>query len=372
VRALEPALGAVLIALVLADVFLTVLYARMGTGVFSPSVARLTWLCFRGLSRAFGRRRGVVLSLCGPAILVLLVFVWASLLTCGTAMVIHPYMGTSIRIMTEAPPHEFVTALYAAATSVAIVGTNEFVPQTAVFRIYFLFNSLAGLSVLSLTLTYLMQIYIALQRRNTVGLTVYLQTGLTNDAAELVAGLGPGGRFTIGYVELSRFAADVATAKEAHHFYPVLFYFRFNEAYYSVSWIIIVALDTVSLIRTALDDAEYAWLKESGAVAQLWDASLMMIQTLEHSFLPGGVPETFVPQAEVQERWRQRYFAAAQRFRRAGIKTVADEQAGADAYIGLRAQWDNYIKSLAPTMLYRMGDIDPASSRQAGPQVKAA
>lgn len=41
-------------------------------------------------------------------------------------------------------------------------------------------------------------------------------------------------------------------SKEAHHFYPVLFYFRFDDAYHSVSRSALVALDTVSLIRSAL------------------------------------------------------------------------------------------------------------------------
>jgi hypothetical protein len=51
--------------------------------------------------------------------------------------------------------------------------------------------------------------------------------------------------------------------KEAHHFYPVLFYFRFGEPYYSVSRSTLVTLDTVTLIKSALDDGRTAWLKES-------------------------------------------------------------------------------------------------------------
>ena len=44
VRWMEPVLGTVLMVNVLADVFLTVLYARAGTGVMSDRLARQVWL----------------------------------------------------------------------------------------------------------------------------------------------------------------------------------------------------------------------------------------------------------------------------------------------------------------------------------------
>jgi hypothetical protein len=56
---------------------------------------------------------------------------------------------------------------------------------------------------------------------------------------------------------------------EAHQFYPVLFYFRFHQARYSVSRISLVALDAATLIKSALDDERCGWLKESASVTQL-------------------------------------------------------------------------------------------------------
>lgn len=37
-----------------------------------------------------------------------------------------------------------------------------------------------------------------------------------------------------GYNDLAQVAVDLSEVKESHHFYPVLFYFRFQEPYYSV------------------------------------------------------------------------------------------------------------------------------------------
>ncbi len=360
---LEQTLGALLVLFTLLDVFLTVLYARIGAGILSYRIAKVTWWTFRWISKPFGRRRGYVLSFCAPAMLVLLVLSWALLLTVGTGMIFHPKMGTSIRASQGETPRDFATAMYAGGGSMSIVGASDFGPETAPFRMLFLFNSLAGLSITSLTLTYLMQVYTALQRRNTLALKLHLSSAETGDAAELLAGLGPEGQFTGGYNNLSEISVEMAHAKESHHFYPVLFYFRFREPLYSVSRFTLVAFDTVTLIKSALDDERDGWLKESVAVAQLWRASMLLVTSLEDTFLSGNTAEAQEPpDAATLERWRRRYFAGLRRLRQAGIQTLADERAGAETYVSLRSQWDPHIRALAPGMVYTLEEIDPAGS----------
>jgi hypothetical protein len=360
---LEQTLGALLVLFILLDVFLTVLYARIGTSILAYRIAKLTWWLFRAISRPFGRHRGAVLSFCGPAILVLLVLFWALGLTLGAGMIFHPKMGTSIRAHQGETPRDFVAAMYAGGGSMSIVGASDFGPETGPFRMLFLLNSLVGLSVTSLTLTYLMQVYTALQRRNTLALKLDLSSAETGDAAELLAGLGPEGQLDSGYSTLSELSAEMAGVKEAHHFYPVLFYFRFHKPLYSVSRLTLVAFDTVTIIKSALDDERGGWLKESGAVAQLWRASMLLVTSLEGTFLPGSAPDSKEPpDAQTLERWRRRYLAGLRRLRQAGIKTLADERAGAEIYVSLRSQWDPHIRALAPALAYSMEEIDPAGS----------
>jgi lipid-binding SYLF domain-containing protein len=70
---LERASGAIVIGSVLLDVFLTVLYARIGTGLIAERAAHLVWAVLRSAADAAGSRRGTVLTFCGPAILLLYV-----------------------------------------------------------------------------------------------------------------------------------------------------------------------------------------------------------------------------------------------------------------------------------------------------------
>lgn len=358
---MEQGLGIMLILIVLLDIFLTVLYARISTSFIGSWFARLVWASFVTASKVFGSRRGSVLSFCGPVILVLLVGVWALGLTLGAALIMHPELGTSIRATNGETPTDFVTAMYAGGTSMAIVGASDFTPHTSPTRLLFLFNSLIGMSVMSLTLMYLMQVYTALQRRNVLAMNIHFLSGCTGDAAELLARLGPRGQFSGGYTNLSELGVEMTIAKEAHHFYPKLFYFRFSDPYHSVSRATLVALDTVSLIKSALDDRKYGWLKEAGAIAQLWEASMMLLITLENNFLPHRASDRQVePNQQTRDRWQARYRAALLRLQQAGIQITADGQAGAETYIACRMQWDHHITNLAPSMAYSMEEIDAA------------
>ncbi len=359
---LEQIAGSLLVCLVLLDVFMTVLYARIGSGILSRLLGQSVWRSFRAAARPFVRHRGTILSFCGPVILVLLVVLWTFLLMLGTGMVMHPYLGTSVRTSSGPTPTDFVSALYAGGNSVSIIGSSSFNPETAPLRLFFLFNSIVGVSLVSLTLTYLMQIYNALQRRNTLGLRIHTLTGCTADAADLVAAVGPAGHFDSGYTDLSAIASDVVAAKEAHHFYPVLFYFRFSSPYYSASAFTIVTLDAVSLIRSALDQKQFGWLQRSAAVTQLWEGSLMLIKILESAFLQGGVPNPAPPDERAKQRWRARYRSALRQMEDAGIAITADPESGAETYIALRTEWCTRIEKLAASMLYSMEEIDPAGS----------
>jgi hypothetical protein len=353
-RWVEPVAGALLMALVLADVFLTVLYARAGTGIISDRLARLIWLALRG--PASGRSGRYLLSFCGPLIVVSLLITWSVLLAVGAALIVHPQLGTTITNSNQDTPTDFVTAIYVAGSSLSIVGGSNFAPQSAGAKLLFLLNSVIGTSVISLTITYLMQIYGALRSRNSLCLKIHALSGETGDAAELLAHLFANNQLSAGYNNLSELATEFADAKEAHHFYPILFYFRFPEPFYSVSRSWLVALDAVSLIRSALPK-EADWLKQSGAVTQLSAAALLLLTTLNKVFLQ----EKASAEADAADhrQWRIRFEAARQRMRQAGISVTHDEDASLKSYIDQRRVWDHLIFRLGSSMAYEPWEINP-------------
>jgi hypothetical protein len=122
-----------------------------------------------------------------------------------------------------------------------------------------------------------------------------------------------------------------------------------------------VILDAVTLLKSALDDQHFGWLKNSAAVNQLEQEAVRLDVILEDAFLPGGVPAPEAPDMETLELWRLRYHAALLRLRQADIQTTADEEAGFDRYVTLRTCWESRIRKLALFMLYDKHDVDPAT-----------
>lgn len=361
---IQHMLGAVLITVVLLDVFLTVLYARIGTGFISHRLACLIWRGMRGLSKVFGRYRAVVLSLAGPLILVIVTAVWLLTLIIGSALIIHPNLGTGITATGGGEtPTDFFTAMYVAADGMTTVGMSDMAPRTPALRLYYSLSSILGIVLITLMITYILEIYNALLSRNTLSLKLHMASDETGDAAELLAGLGAGDDFHTGYSHLAEVGAEVTLFKESHHFYSVLVYFRFAEPHYALSRMMLMTLDTVTLIKSALDDRQHGWLKESAAVAQLWRSSMRMMTMLADSFLMHGLPNpTEEPDEATLDRWRRRYIAGVRRLQQANISTLPDETAGAETYCALRARWDRYIAAFAHHMAQEMDNIDPVGA----------
>jgi len=358
-------------AIALTDVLLTVLYARAGSSILTGYFCNWAWRLLRSFSRLFGSRAPLVLSLGGPLLVISILFLWVALLTVGGALIFHPYLGGGIRTDNGPTPSGFVAALFAAGISMSIVGSSGFSPATSAFRLLFLFNSLIGTSVVSLTLTYLMQLYSALQRRNALGIRMYLLSGMTANSAEMLVKMSPQGHVEQAENTLSDLAASVAEMKETHQFYPVLLYFRFPEAHYSLSYITGTALDIVSLIETGLDSDRSAPLRSSGSVVTLWEASLLLLHMVGHTSHPAdSYAKKARPTQSDCEEWERQFRAGVDRMRSAGIPVVSDIEAAARRYVEMRSIWAPAVQGLAHAMAYELVDVDPGRHREEHPRAR--
>lgn len=357
--AFEQVVGVLLTGVALVDVFLTVLYARMGYGMLSREISRAAWSLFAVITKPLGRFRGTALSLCGPLLLVTIVLSWLALLTVGSAMIMQPVIGRSIFAQIGESKPEFITALYAAAANVTIIGSGTFTPITDGYRLYFSFATLLSVSVVTLTLTYLMQVYAAVQKRNSLALELHLLTGETGDAVEMLAAIGACGRFDIEHNKIFELASELTSMKEAHHHYPIIFYFRFPDPFYAPSRIALVALDCATLVKTALDREKYDWLVASAAVDLLSRSAFTMVEALERNFVTKR-PQDIEPTDADRLRWRERYFAAVRRLEQAGIATTREPQVDVERYVAMRVEWYERVMALAPSSAHPAAVIDPA------------
>ena len=90
---LAQVVGAGLVLLAIADIYLTVLYPRGGRGVVSVPLSRGIWQIFRLTASAIPKNRAQLLSYMGPTLLVATVAMWISLLILGFALIFWPAFG---------------------------------------------------------------------------------------------------------------------------------------------------------------------------------------------------------------------------------------------------------------------------------------
>lgn len=355
VSVLEQVAGLCLLWLILLDIFVTVLYARAGTGLIAPRVERVLWRLIRRISTMSIRRREHLLSFGGPLLVVAVVAMWFVGLSLGAALVIHPALGSGVRATGGDTPATFTAALFAGGSSVSIVGSGGFEPSTDTFRWFYSLTSLAGTAVTSLVLTYLMQVYAALLRRNTVALEIDTWSGQTGDAVELLARLFPDGQTSAGYNVMVHWASAMSGVKEMHHFYPVLCYFRFTDARYSMARTAWVTLDAAALIRTALDARQLGWVRGSAALEQLEGSARLLLATLAEE---SHVPTDSVERSAAAGQWERRFTRALPRLRHAGIEVTDEVEAGLAEYVRLRERWDAPLVRLAGLLGYTPEQID--------------
>lgn len=354
--------GFVLVAAALLDVYLTVLYARIGFAIASEALGAATWRVFRALGPAFGRYRDRFLSFCGPTILVLIILMWVGALLAGFALIVWPALGSSVQSWTGNTPTDFATALYVSGGSLTTAGAGDLLPQATFYRLLYVVMSGVGISTFTLTLTYVIQVYNALQRRNTFALNLHHATGQTGDAAELIAGLGAAGDFDSARSELSTFTTELLNYYESQHFYPILIYFRFSDISYATPRLMLLVMESASLAKTALDEQAHGAFVHSAPVTQTWNGGMHLLEDLGEVFLPKGAVEDDAVDDATARQWRRRFAAAARRLREAGIKTPGDEAAAAERYLALRRQWDAYVRGFADHMRRDMREVDRATA----------
>ncbi len=164
-----------------------------------------------------------------------------------------------------------------------IASENNFSPETSFGRLYFVFTGTAGLIVTTLALTYILHVYTALQERDSLGLELHLLTDQTNDAAELLAGLGAHGHMHSSYTELGNAAAQLAAPTRPTTTIRYSFSFALRSPTTPSPALPYSPSTRVSLVKSGLDDEEYRWLKESATLAQLRAAAERLVNNLFES-----------------------------------------------------------------------------------------
>lgn len=352
--------GAAVVALALVDIFLTVLHARGDAGLVSTRLNRAVWLAIRSVSRAAGKRRETVRGYAGPLALVLTVSLWITLVTLGFALIAWPDLGHGIRARGPAD-RTFAMAVAYSGSALTTLGPGDIVPVSASARVLAFVDSLIGISLVTLSLTYFLSIYSALIRRNAFAMEMNYMTARTGDAAELLVRIGSKGEFGgTARGELAAIARELLTLLQTHHAYPVVNLFHQADVAMAPARVALVALDTASLVRSALDRERHGEFIDCAAVEVLWDGGIkLLIETGRDILTETDRAAADPPNADA---WRARYRAARERLAAAGFAVEPDRARGEASYARQRRRWDAHVRAFAAYRGQDWADIDPVGS----------
>jgi hypothetical protein len=257
--------GVVVVAVILWDVFETIILPRRVTRRFRLARAfyRWSWRPWRFIACLLQhkqRLRESFLSYYGPLSLLGLFIVWAVGLIFGFAL-LHYGAGSGINLAPGQKPG-FWSDLYMSGTTFFTLGLGDVTPRTEAARIITVFEAGLGFGFLAIVISYLPVLYGAFSRREVDISLLDARAGSPPSASEMLRRVVQRQNPQAFELTLRDWEIWAAQLMESHLSYPVLCYFR--SQHNNQSWL--------SALTTVLDAS--ALLIAYGQGALKWQAKL--------------------------------------------------------------------------------------------------
>ncbi len=249
-------LGLALLLVVLWDAFETIVLPRRVQRRIRLArlFYRTTWHFWGAIARRIrtSSQRDAFLSYYGPLSLLLLLGVWAVILTTSFALM---HWGFATTLVGPEGPTNFGGALYMSGSTLFTLGIGDITPRSGLGRLLTVAEAGTGIAFLALVIGYLPVIYQAFSRREANISLLDARAGSPPSAAELIRRHSDGDSIE-GLVQFlhdwERWAAELL---ESHLSYPVLAYYRSQHDRESWLSALTMVLDVCALILVGVDGA---------------------------------------------------------------------------------------------------------------------
>jgi hypothetical protein len=329
--AVEIALGAVLIAATLYDLFQSVVLPRPAVGRvrFSPTLTRLAWRAWRAVAtrpRRLQEREGA-LAVFGPlAVMVLLVF-WGFLLIVGYALL---YDGLGEQLHPQ--PGTFGTAVYYSAGRMLAFPVDGIEATGTAARTLATLEAASGFGLFALVISLLFSLFSSFQRREIAVVALDALAGAPPSGVQLLETCAKDDmpqELAATFNEWRMWTVDVL---ESHLSYPLLVYFRSshdNEAWPNSFGAV---MDAAALVLTTVEGGPVGQARLMYKVGAHLIADMGQYYRFEREQFPGVEHDEFVE--------------AYGRLRAAGYR-LRDPDAAWEAFTGLRTVYAPWLNRLA-------------------------
>lgn len=351
--------GVVLIVLVFYDIYATILRATKYPGLFSEFLNRGAWWLITRLTRNLDRRlRHRLLSAVGPLLMPLLITVLLLTLMTGFALIYLPRMETGFQLGEAAHGSEVLQAFYFSGITLTTLGYGDILPISSTVRMLALFESALGMATISISITYLLTVYSALERKRAVALKFYHQARQGADISGFISSHFARGRFHSLTESLREATRDLQELLESHIEHPVIHYFHPVEVYKGLPRALFVVLETVAILNAHLEEKEYVEAGDHPDVLIAGDSARHVLFELVTSLkLENRATEPFESEEETLARRRKCFNRAVKYLQRSKIKTRSDVEQAFLEYTTDRAAWERQLYHFADFLGYDWDEV---------------
>ncbi len=287
--ALWVALGLTLILVGLVDMFLAVLH-HDAVSFLTPVLYRWTWVASRTLTKPLPSRIATVLrALAAPSMVLLTLLVWLGTQALGFALVHYPGITGSGFFLAQGVRRSFGTALTFSSATLASLGLNGVSPRTLAYQAVAAGETMIGLLIITLTISYILNVYRVLQSQNALAAALHHQAEDGSDPRTILAPHFVDGRPEGLSTHLREFHRSLVDQAEGLRRYPIVYYFKSGRAYRSIPYIFHMIGGVVAALRWGLPMGH-------PATRDPWLPSLAtgytdVMREVEHNFVPGVEPD---------------------------------------------------------------------------------
>jgi len=350
--AISVLLGLALVFFALTDVVFTVLHTQRESSI-STRVHRAGWWVIRWLAdRRRDQMRHSVLAWGMPALIILTLLVWSTVLAIGFALVYAPFIHTAEFFRAQAPLSAWplADALYFSGVTFLTLGYGDLTPIHLALRMVAILQAGSGFLVLSLAVTYLLSVYPLIWRKVALAVSLNHQT----------AGRADGCAMAQRYLLVDRFDALADTLRalndellalvQAHAAYPILYFVRPPNVHESFVRVLALTQGIIGTFRYSVDPVSYPRVVNDPRLLLLEEGLLYTLHSLMHS-------SHLRIQDVKSDRWRVDFRDQRTELERRGITPVAAEPDYEEAFLRFREATDPYIRAYAHNVDFRDEDI---------------
>ena len=227
--------GALIVIVGLVDVFLTVLNYD-GFGFLSSRLYRITWTLTRLVTRFMPERlRAISRTLGAPLMVPATLMLWMALQILGFALIYYANI-TSFSFTGGANPN-FANAIYLSGVAITTLGFGDITPSGTVYGVLVFTQAAIGFSIITLVISYVLNIYQVLLQWNTLSADLYHQARNSTDPRNFLEVHFPDGEPWGLAGTLGNLHQNLVAYYEGLRRYPIVYYFYSRSIQRSIPYV---------------------------------------------------------------------------------------------------------------------------------------